>query len=322
MTLDAWFDGSRVGTAGRGIGYFVDAEALQRYAAAYGAASKHLPAQRTESVVETAHGLVQAYRFGPERGESSVPLLLLSGRNAGTPSWAPSLPHLLTLERPIIALDSVGEAGRSAQTAPLNGPADQAAWVAESIGALGLNRVHLVAHSLGGWVATHVARHRPTVVASVTVLDPPATFTGLSLGFTAGGLAAAMLPMPAPLRRRVLGWIAGGSVAADTVSGSDDLEALGMAGLRTFRVRQPPPARPAAEDLRVDQVPSLAVFGARSRVHDADAAAHAAEGLGWRSEVWPDAGHTLHVDFPERLVALVGEHISQSAGGAGRASSA
>lgn len=76
-------------------------------------------------------------------------------------------------------------------------------------------------------------------------------------------------------------------------------------GLQTFRVRQPPPSRPAAEDLRAPAVPALAVFGGRSRVHDAEAAARSARSLGWRVELWSDAGHTLHVDFAGRLADLV-----------------
>lgn len=235
----------------------------------------------------------------------------MAGRNAATPSWAPVLPALLALGHPVVAVDSPGEAGCSVQTAPFDEPADQATWVAEAVRALGHEQVHLIGHSLGGWVAAQVAQHRPDVLATVTVLDPPSVFTRLSPRFVLAGLVSVLLPVPA-LRRRLLGWIAGGSTDVAPVPAATDLEALGLTGLATFRVRQPPPARPDPAELRPRGVPSLAVLGGRSRVHDARVAARAATESGWVTEVWPDAGHTLHVDFPERLAAQLSPHLERS----------
>lgn len=309
-SVDVAFPCPNLGPAGKGIGHFVDAHAFDRYAAAYRVAAKALPSGDAWTL-ETSRGQVRGYRFGPEPEAGSAPLLLLSGRNAGTPSWAPALPALLELGLPVYALDSPGEAGCSSQTAALGTAVEQAAWVADSVEALGLDRVHLVGHSLGGWLATHVARHRPEVLASVTVLDPPAAFAPVGVGFSAAGLAAVGLPMPEGTRRRLLRWIAGGSTVARPAPHAAVLEDLGLAGLQTFRVRQPPPKRPAEEDLHVSAVPSLAVIAGQTRVHAAGAAAGTARDCGWRVEVWEDAGHTLHADFPERLAALLRQHLGR-----------
>lgn len=305
---DSWAD-VNIGPGQKGIGYFVDDAAAARYATAYRAAAEQLPPGSVR-MLQTSRGRVRAQRFGPDRVRASAPLLLVSGRNAGTPSWAPALPSLLSLDRPIHVLDSPGEAGRSVQTAPLDDPADQATWVAEAAYELGAERVHLVGHSLGGWVAAQVLRHRPEVLASVTVLDPPSTFAPLAIGFQAAGLAVVVLPLPDGVRRGLLRWIAGGSRGTGPIPGSEVLEDLGLIGLETFRVRQPPPVRPAEEELNPGRVLALAVLGGRSRVHDPVSVGTVAARTGWRVETWPDAGHTLHVDHAGRLARLLDEHLA------------
>jgi pimeloyl-ACP methyl ester carboxylesterase len=283
-------------------GHFRSGAAYARFAAAYRAAAAGLPPW-TPEVAPTRFGRVRAYRFEgpPER----VPLVLLSGRNASSPTWAPAIPALVT-DRPVIALDSVGEAGCSGQTAPLAGGADQAEWVADAVEALGVGPVHLVGHSLGGWTAAQVAMRRPDVLRSVVVLDPPATFAPLRAGFVAAGMAAALVPMPRPVRRRLLGWIAGGAEETTDASTAAVMGELGLAALEGYRVRQPPPARPSSEELAAIPVPMLAVLAGRSRVHDGAAAAAAARSVdGCVVDLWPDAAHTLHVDDPERLAAAI-----------------
>lgn len=291
----------------RSLGHFVDAEAFERFTTAYREAALLLPDARACSL-PTGAGVVRAYRFGPTgpTGPDAVPVMLISGRDASTPMWAPTLPDLLTLDRPVISLDSLGGPGCSSQTAPQRTAADQAAWVAEAIRGLGLERVHLVGHSLGGWLAVQVAAHHPEVLASVAALDPARTFAELSPGFVAAGLAASTSLVPAPWRRRLVRWIAG-----EPMSLADPVDRLGWASITCFRARQPAPRLPTAELLAALEVPVLAVLAGRSRVHDAARAERTARTVpGAVVEVWPDAGHCLHAEHPRRLAARLADHVS------------
>lgn len=298
-SIEVEFPSAVVG-ASRTVGHFLDRSAFERYAAAYREATRVLPPAEA-STVETASGLVRAYRFGDAVPGTTarVPIVLLSGRDSATPMWAPVLAELRALGRPLYSLDSVGGPGCSAQTGPLDTGEQQAAWVAEAVRGLGLERVHLVGHSLGGWLAVQVAMHRPDVLASVTVLDPPRVFTELGPGFVAAGLTASVPVVPARLRRRLLGWIAGAPMTE-----TDPVDRLGWASIQTFRARQPPPHLPATADLAAIDVPLLVLLAGRSRVQRAHKAARGAAVVpGAQVEIWPDAGHCLHAEEPARLAA-------------------
>lgn len=306
--IDVEFPSARVRPS-KTLGHYLDQAAFERFADVYRRAAATLPPAEARTI-ETSYGLVRCYRFTADgvTEPGRTPIVLLSGRNAATPMWAPALPALLALGRPIHAFDSIGEAGCSAQTAPLETIEHQTAWVAEALQGLELGRVHLVGHSLGGWLAAHVAMRRPELLASVTALDPPRVFTELSAGFVAAGLTASASVVPDAWRRRLLGWIAGGPI-----TDSDPLGQLGWVGLKTFAVHQQPPQLPGADDLAGITTPLLAVLAGRSRVHDAEAAARGARRVpGARVELWPDAGHALHAEEPARLAELLGDFIAST----------
>jgi pimeloyl-ACP methyl ester carboxylesterase len=79
--------------------------------------------------IATSLGTVRAYRFD---GPAGSPVLLLPGRNASTPMWRVNIAPLMQ-HRTVIAMDLLGEA----------------------LAGLGLDRVHLMGVSIGGWTATN-----------------------------------------------------------------------------------------------------------------------------------------------------------------------
>lgn len=308
-SVDVRFLSPVVGAQNAALGHFRDDASFHRFAACYRSAAALLPSASSHSI-ETSYGVVRAYSFGEEH-DDRAPLLLLAGRNGSAPMWAPALPALLAGRRQVVAIDSVGEPGCSSQTAPLESRADQAAWLAEVVESLELGSVHLVGQSMGGWVATCVAQHRPDVVATLTVLDPPSTFAPLRRRFLASGIGAAVVPSGS-LRRRLLGWIVGGGEPADVApETAHTLAELGATGLETFRVRQPPPQRPRRDDLAAIDVPRLAVLAGRSRVHDAALAAECAASTGWRVEEWPEVGHDV-ASHAARLASTVLDFVDEA----------
>lgn len=280
----------------RTLGHFVDEAAFTRFSRAYAAAMATLPPFEVRTV-ETTAGRVRAYRFGsPAR--DGAPVVLLSGRDSSTPMWSPVLEGLVGLGRTTYSMDSVGGPGASTQTAPLDTAEKQAEWVAEAVRGLGIERAHLVGHSLGGWLGVQVAMHRPDVVASITAIDPPRVFTELRLGFIAAGITASVPAVPARLRRRLIGRIAGAPMSDD-----EPVDLLGWTSVQTFRARQAPPQLPRPSELAAVEVPLLVVLAGQSSVQDAARAARGAAAVpGSQVDVWPEAGHCLHAEDPGRFV--------------------
>ncbi|MBF6176704.1 alpha/beta fold hydrolase [Nocardia blacklockiae] len=294
MATDQLFLEPNIGKPTEKVGYFATREAFDRFADAYLDGMDTLPEPHETAAVPTAFGPVRAYRFGDRAG---TPVVLLSGRQASTPMWRTNLPGLVA-DHTVWSLDSIGEPGASSQHRPLTGAADQAAWVSEALAGLGIARAHLLGVSIGGWLATQVAIHRPERVASVTLLDPANTFAPLSWKMIVVSLGSVIPGLPAAIRHRLLGWISGGARSDDSVPKGR----LIAAAMRDFHAAQPMPARPTEAELLGISVPVLAIIAGRSIVHDAERAAATARRIpGAQVELWPAASHAVNGEFPDRI---------------------
>ena len=67
------------------------------------------------------------------------------------------------------------------QEKPITGPEDEAQWLDETLAGLGLERVHLMGVSIGGWTAVNYAARRPGRAASLVLLDPVLTFARITV---------------------------------------------------------------------------------------------------------------------------------------------
>jgi pimeloyl-ACP methyl ester carboxylesterase len=278
------------------VGTFTSDAARERFAAAYREALAELPEPDAVEDVDTSFGTVRGYRFGPP---GDVPLVLLPGKSASAPMWQPNLPGLRRIA-PLVALDLLGEPGRSVQRRPILDRADQAAWLAETFAALGLPAAHLLGVSFGGWSAVNLAIHRPDLVRSLSVLDPANTFGRIgpkAVLFSLGMLAV----MPGAVRDRSLRWLSGGAPAQDSAVGR--LIDTGMTG---FRPTVPAPQYPTDAELRRITAPALVVIAGRSIIHNPTRAARRARLLpNARVELWPAASHALTGEFPDRIAERV-----------------
>jgi pimeloyl-ACP methyl ester carboxylesterase len=294
------------GFKARKLGHFRDVEAYGRYRSAYEAALSSLPIAPARTCdVDTSFGSVRAYLFG---GDAPRPLLLLPGRAASTPMWAANLPGL-TGQNAVYCVDLLGEPGLSVQTRPIIGDDDQAAWLDELIGALPVDRVHLVGLSIGGWTAVNLAARHPRRLASLTVLDPAYTFGRITWKVVVVSLGAAFPGMPELWRNKLMSWIAGGAEATD----DDPVASLIAAGMRDFVAALPQPTYPTDERLRSISVPTLAIIAGRSIIHDPGKAAARARRLmpDATVELWPDASHALNGEFPDRLAERINAFVAR-----------
>ncbi|WP_066939668.1 alpha/beta fold hydrolase [Microtetraspora fusca] len=292
----------------RRLGHFPDAPAYARYRRNYDRAMADLPAPGGVQDVPTGFGTVRVYRFGTDGADAGRPLLLLPGRTASTPMWAPNLAGLTASRRAVYTIDLLGEPGLSVQSEPFASAADQGVWLAELLTGLGLDRTHLLGVSIGGWTAFQLARHAPEKVASLSLLDPACLFGRITWKTVAVSLGS-VGPLPESWRLRLLSWISGGA----DLSGDEPVADLISAGMREFTAFLPPPTYPSDEQVAAVDVPTLAVIAGRSIIHHPGRAAERARRLLARGvvELWPDASHALNGEFPERVSARVLAFIDQ-----------
>jgi pimeloyl-ACP methyl ester carboxylesterase len=243
--------------------------------------------------VETRAGEVRVYRAGPVGDD---PVVLLSGAGGNALAWYRYL-EPLARTRPVLAVDPLGEAGRSVQTRPIATGAEVGGWLTDVLAALGAQRAHLVGSSFGGWTALEQQLDGGGRVGVLTLVDPAgfAPLTGRFYRWIIFGGMAGMLPRG--MRHRAARRLVNGTLREDV------LMKLALGG-RNFRRRLPSPPGYTDEQLRAVPVPVQVLLGERSALHDSQAvAARLAEAVpAWRVEIVPDTGHALSIEAPELVI--------------------
>ncbi|MGW3042314.1 alpha/beta fold hydrolase [Kitasatospora sp. NPDC001159] len=290
------------------VGNFVSEDARAKFLEAYDRAMELWPSPRRELDVETSYGTVHVHHYGPSEGE---PVVLLHG-HAGHPSnWYPQI-AALGERHPVYAIDTLDDPGRSVQHAVAAGSEENAEWLGEVFAGLGLERVHLVGVSYGGWLALNQAIHAPDRLASVAPLDPggieklPARFYAHMIGGLFGMLA------PRALRPAV-----GRLLANPALSAPPEMIAPLMLGMRGYKPGSRPAARPFTdEELGSIELPVLVLVGKRSALLRPRQVVGRVTGLipGVRAEILDRAGHGLNLEQPE----LVNERLLSFIGSVGR----
>ncbi|UMP04642.1 alpha/beta fold hydrolase [Amycolatopsis sp. EV170708-02-1] len=274
----------------RKIGGFRNPAAEKRYFAAYDRAMAECPKPDAVFDVETHHGTTRVYRYG----DGGTPIALLPGLMATSACFAALIPALAE-RHAVYAIDTLGEAGRSVHKVPFEDLRDRANALDAVFENLGLTEVRLVGGSTGGWHAVNQAIHAPGRLASIGLLDATTVSAPFSRRAFWYGLPVAVLDNDR-LWRRFVAWTAGEDVLDQPAA------RLILAGIRCYRVRVPFQVRPSEDALRSIEVPTLALFGGRSVVHDPVAAATRLESLLPHADVGilPDAGHYLHLRPQDR----------------------
>ncbi|WP_030608301.1 alpha/beta fold hydrolase [Streptomyces sclerotialus] len=284
----------------RDVGRYVSDAARERYFAACEAVYAMGATARAERDVETSAGTTHVYRYDPTdpAALTRTPIVLVHGAGSCSAMWYPNTPAL-SAARTVYAIDTPGDPGRSVQRAPLHEPERAAQWLDETLAGLGLDRVHLVGASYGGWLALNQAHREPRRLASVTLLDPGG-LEKVGLRFFAW-IFASLLATSAPkaLRPRLAAWL------EQPVLVVPELRAMIRAGVRAYRVRRPAP-RPLTEDeLRTLRTPLHLLLGKRSRLVHPRRQAERVPRLvpGARAEIIADTGHGPQIDHAEQLNA-------------------
>jgi pimeloyl-ACP methyl ester carboxylesterase len=280
----------------------------------------------------TSSGLVTDQVDGPLgtvrvlRPEGAPPTaLFLLGVSLDSSCWTPLVRAAGGQELAWLLLDLPGFGGSAALPGPVSLD-DVADSVVSVLDVLGIERVHVVGHSMGGFLGLHLAARHPERVrtlatlngAYVTILElvnQPlrtairhpltwATYAGVRL--VAGGGRRVQGAIDAAARTGILRWGTAGLAAKPWALPRSLLQALAE-GARpaSFRYAE---ATGRGYDWRATwstiQAPVLAGYGARDRLvtaHDARQLRRALPGL--REVVLDEAAHLSPMEQPERWFA-------------------
>lgn len=159
------------------VGQFRSVAGRKEYVTHYWEAMRRFPTPPSVTAdIDTDFGAVRVYEWHTPETRDSMPVVLIPGRSSGAPMWADNLAAFSSRHR-VIAFDALGDAGLSVQAAPLADMADQAAWIHQVLARQAPRGAHIVGHSFGGATAVAYARHYPTEVRSLTLLEPVFTFS-------------------------------------------------------------------------------------------------------------------------------------------------
>jgi pimeloyl-ACP methyl ester carboxylesterase len=255
--------------------------------------------------VPTRNGDTFVIASGPP---DAPPLIALQGSAASAVMWRPQV-AAWSARRRVLAVDVIGEPGRSAHSRPPLSTDDHAQWMDDVLDGLGHRRVALVGVSLGGWLATDYALRRPGRVNALALLNP----SGIGArrpGFLIRAVLLSLLGERG--RRRTLARVRG-AVTGPPTPDEQALVELALVTFRHFRPRLDPIPTFTDAQLASLAVPVLAVLGARDVMLDAPGTARRIEAHVPRATVHllPEAGHLL----PDPATTVLDFLTSETTGG-------
>ncbi|WP_344885426.1 alpha/beta hydrolase [Allokutzneria multivorans] len=277
---------------------FVDEESREEFLARFGEAMSAWPQDRVESDVDTRFGSTRVYSHGDGDG---TPVVLLHGGNTTPATWHPNVAALAE-GRVVHAVDVLGEPGTSTPTAPMVKASDTAEWLTAVLDGLGVQRVHLVGTSYGGWITANQALHTPERLASVTLIEPSRVLAELRPIFAVRTVWNRVIGAES-LWREYLEW------SSRTAPAVRELQLLGS---MRFRKRLMPPRKLGKKQLAGISVPTLVLLGATSPVQRVQRAAGRASLIpNAEVAVIPGAGHALATEQPEAVNTRITDFLAR-----------
>lgn len=267
------------------------------------------PVPHEELDLGTAFGPTRVRRSGAGAG---APLVMVHPTTGSSLGWYPIVHHLCA-DRVVYTPDTIGTCGRSVQTAPVDSVEDLVAWLDQVIDSLGLERLHLLGYSEGGWIAgSHAALSaRRDRLASVTLVEPGGAIERIPTGFILTMIGRAMWAMASRDRASALArfnrWLNG-----DIELTPAQMELLEVS-MGAFRQRLPRPDRLSDEDLARITAPTLLVMAADTKLYDPDRAADRARRTiaDLTIDVTPNAGHGMLFQYPDQLTGKINDFLRE-----------
>ncbi len=188
-----------------------------------------------------------AARDGGAAAAAAAPVVLVHGLGASWPVWLAQLPAFAAAGHRVVAFDLPGFGGSGMPAGAEISVAGYARTAAGVIEAIGLGPVHVIGHSLGGFVAAELALRRPELVDHVVLAAPAVLWREYRRSgplVALAGAAAVAERRAGALRRAAAGRRAGAS-RADVRAASDRPGAATLGGAAAVPVPRRPRLRAA-----------------------------------------------------------------------------
>ncbi|MHA4088902.1 alpha/beta fold hydrolase [Bacillus cereus] len=290
------------------VDHFTSEKGKEDFQIAYDESMALLPKPNDTKNIKTKYGTIRAYYFTKEENKHKEPILLLPGRGASTPMWVPNLEGLRE-KRPVYTIDLLGEPGMSVQTKVIENQKQQAEWLNEVIEGLGLERVHIVGVSIGGWTTMNLARYNPEHIATASLLDPVFVFAQISIKMILASIPASVPIVPKFLREKMLSYVAGGAEASD----DEPIAKLIESGMRNYKLKTPAPDLFSKEDLKNIDIPVLALIAEKSTMHDSVKAVETGKKYVKDIDIvnWKNASHAINGEFSNEVNARILDFVEK-----------
>lgn len=263
------------------------------FLAAYDAALHLWPVPFEQRDVATRFGSTHVIVSGPEE---APPLVLLHCALMTSAIWSPIIGELSENFR-TYAVDVIGDVGLTVPSNPPRSGAEFAAWLADTLDALGIGTTRLLGWSFGGFVAANFTVEMPARVERLALLAPFATFVRPGPGFLAG-----FLPLIVPTRR-MSRWFERRLCHAGSFGPAEYSELL-YQRFRNGRVMfRTGPKVFSDEELRLLTMPTLLLVGDEEYLFDGRAAVDRAGRLlpDIRAELLPRCNHAVVSDRTDEV---------------------
>ncbi|MCU5334466.1 alpha/beta hydrolase [Bacillus cereus] len=290
------------------VGHFTSEKGKEDFQIAYDESMALLPKPNDTKNIKTKYGTIRAYYFTKEENKHKEPILLLPGRGASTPMWVPNLEGLRE-KRPVYTIDLLGEPGMSVQTKVIENQKQQAEWLNEVIEGLGLERVHIVGVSIGGWTTMNLARYNPEHIATASLLDPVFVFAQISIKMILASIPASVPIVPKFLREKMLSYVAGGAEASD----DEPIAKLIESGMRNYKLKTLAPDLFSKEDLKNIDIPVLALIAEKSTMHNSVKAVETGKKYVKDIDIvnWKNASHAINGEFSNEVNARILDFVEK-----------
>jgi pimeloyl-ACP methyl ester carboxylesterase len=281
------------------INLFKTPRGQAQYFAAYEAALRLWPVPHGSHFVSTTYGQTHVISCGQE---DAFPLILLHVGQASSTMWFPNIAPL-SEKFHVLALDTIGEPGRSVPSRQNAAKRDCANWLEGVLDALGIAKAHVVGLSRGGWLALNFAQQAPHRLERIVLLSPAAVFTELNSFFNAVTQAVIRVPTRFVAKVALNSWVSPGFIvnpvfAEQFMTGLQNwnwsVNTHGYSGVMPCLFND--------EELRQINLPILLLIGDQDRLNPAKSLERARQTLPrLEGEIIPQAGHFLSMEQPEKV---------------------
>lgn len=238
------------------------------------------------------------------RGDGRETVVLIHGFGGDLDNWLFNIDALAEVAT-VYALDLPGH-GQSTKSIADPSLAGLAAVVLSFMDAVGIDRAHLVGHSLGGAIALQIAKTAKSRIKSVVLIASAGLGPEINMDYVSGFVGATsrrelkpvleqLFSDPSLVSRQMIDDI----LKFKRLDGADQaLKALAEGAFRGGRQQT---------ILALDDTPALAITGKDDRIVPA---AHTENAKGARTEVIAGAGHMVQMEQANRVNALIKAHIA------------